>query len=124
MSYSTSFHNLGALYRENNELHLCVRPPTQAIYYVSISGLWVGCEDGKKKDESLSQKENDVKVRTSIEVSKWKLDARGYTGAAGLNGRYPAANGNEYGPTELAIQKKVLSTIPNGVIKTDNGIST
>lgn len=114
IQYST---HSGALYRYKNDLVLHVRPPAQTTYYVSIFGRWVGFED---------EQENNVTERvqrdTTIKIASWKLDARKYAGASGLNGRFPEARGNEYGRSELAILKDIRSNIENGVILSENGI--
>ena len=105
-----------------------MRPPTRSIYCVSLSGRWIEDEEaGKGKDAG-------VKRVKSLEIAKWKVDARelgaqsrstseGRTDAARLGARFPESNGLEYGPSLLAIRKGVRSNLNDGVIRTDTGIS-
>lgn len=105
--------NPGALYREKNELRLRVRPPARAVYYVTLMGNWVEEEDLKGGA--------GVKRVSSHAIVKWKVDARGYMGAAGLKCRFPESSGVEFGPTKLAIKKEIRSNVMDGIIQAENG---
>lgn len=105
--------NTGALYRDNDELHLRFRPPTaNAVYYVLLIGNWASDQD---EDGAAVYRTN------SLPIIKWKVDARNYSAAAGLNGRFPESNGVEFGATQLAIKRGVRASVINGIIRADTG---
>lgn len=106
--------NPGALFRDKNELHLLFRPPARGIYYVSLIGNWASGED--EKEEAAG-----VKRTNSLPIVKWKVDAQNYSASKGLCGKFPESNGDEYGPTKLAIRYGVRTSEINGIIRTNTG---